>query len=95
MSHLLIKYSIFVLYGREILVVIRVPPQRKRCSISDPGREGGVKITAPTKMLISVNFIVHGRGPREDTRDAYCFDKRVDGSKFIADFAKVIFSSKR
>lgn len=63
--------------------------------ISDPGREGGVKITAPTKMLISVNFIVHGRGPREDTRDAYCFDKRVDGSKFIADFAKVIFSSKR
>lgn len=26
---------------------------------------------------------------------AYCFDKRVDGSKFIADFAKVIFSSKR
>lgn len=28
MSQLLIKYSIFVLYGREILVVIRVPPQR-------------------------------------------------------------------
>lgn len=83
MSHLLIKYSIFVLYGREILVVIRVPPQRETLQYIRPG----VKITAPTKMLISVNFIV-------DTRRHILFWQKGGRSNFIADFAK-IWSSKR
>lgn len=87
MSHLLIKYSIFVLYGREILAVIRVPRQRNAAVYQS--RTGGAKITAPTKMLISVNFIVRTTGRRNTRHGHTLFWQKVEPSNFIARFAKL------
>lgn len=85
MSHLLIKYSIFVLYGREILVVIRVPPQRNAAVY----QAGGENYSTDEDVNIGELYRWHGPARRH-----ILFWQKGGRSNFIADFAKVR-SSKR
>lgn len=74
MSQLLIKYSIFVLYGREILVVIRVPPQRNAAVYQTRGENYS------TDEDVNIGELYRPHAGTRNTRHGgtHCFDKRID-----------------